>query len=321
MASSLFKVSPPRPLTPPPPPTTWTYKFLETWNSNLFYLLRELRSNWKVYNIIQRVGRGGRKKGKPGQQTCPLSGSLVVYVCMCVCVGVVAHKFYVLQGPFCFSLCLEWRMSCAGWANCNSFTVWGQLKGVAGPSKTCQFSDECIAGRMCVYVCVCVSMCPLTARWKAKDFHPICKSGASRYAYATFARLAHTPRWLFAWLDALRHVSQKGWRELTASRARRQVKHYNITRFPIHLWKSFSLLTFFFGNVRIFRFYYLPYPVNVQQGKGSTWNWYAAMQGNCQLWHTPLWQQRVLRAFSFCFFFSLVCRICLVKRWSKRDKH
>lgn len=43
-------------------------------------------------------------------------------------------------------------MSCAGWANCNSFTVWGQVKGVAGPQNMSIFRRMHRGAHVCVDV-------------------------------------------------------------------------------------------------------------------------------------------------------------------------
>lgn len=167
-------------------------------------------------------------------------------------------------------------MSCAGWANCNSFTVWGQVKGVAGPQNMSIFRRMHRGSHVSVCAYVCVSMCPLTARWKAKDFHPICKSGASRYAYATFAVGPHPSVALcLTWRAATcepeggggggdwQHHVPDGKSNITTLRA------FQFT------CENHFLFLLFFRQREDFPFYYLPYPVNGQQrrlSKGSnTW--------------------------------------------------
>lgn len=201
-----------------------------------------------------------------------------------------------------------------------------EAKSKGSPAvKTCQFSDECIASHKCVCVCVCESVCVCVCVCVDVSFDGALKSqrfSSNLQKWRVALRIRHVCRLpalslvrrplplppapgLLAWLDALRHVSQRGWGWVAASRARRQVKHYNITRFPIHLWKSFSLLTSFSAAALQqrddFPFYYLQYPFQIS--RRGVYGTAVVLQGTCLPWHTRhRYQHRVLRALSFCFF-------------------
>lgn len=268
MASSLFKVSPAQPQPQPAPPPS-PHELINFGNLKLEFVLFVAWATAQLKSLQHNpkgLSRGLGEGWHPGQKLVPCPCLLCV-LCRWPISFMSCRLFFSSFLVLFIMPRLEWRMSFAGGGEqiATVSLCWGQVKGVARPSKHVNFQTN--ASQVCA--CVCVLW------WRAekpKIFIQFAKV-ARRVTHTPRLPASPRPRWLFAWLDALRHVSQRGWVgwsvEWATSRARRQVKHYNITRFPIHLWKSFSFLTSFFpaaAQREDFPFYYLQYPLEWPAG-------------------------------------------------------